>query len=604
MAIQNPVQKWSFATILFFCFTTVVLNLKAQNFCKTRHDYPNALANVKENDIPPNCLTRDYTARIAVHIIRQSNGAGGMTTTELNQALSTLSQNYMPHGIYFQFMGSDFIDNDDFFFGDFFSTNTLLNSLFTQNSNGNAIDIYIGPRENPVPGGIASGIPGVNLYVGGVVTMGGVNTYLAMSPVLSHEMGHCLGLFHTFQGTFSGTSGCSELVNGSNCDVCGDYVCDTPADPVRLFNFPLPNCEWTNPGITDANSQLYNPDEQQIMAYTFPQCMNHFSDGQKTRMKQHIAHGIGGIGEVFVNRDCTWEELPPMRGELSGGGFMLNPRFSQAYVPLLNNSTWLHATLGFEGMMYQYFVMGNDTLIDNKTYSIVKVQNYFNQTSNSDAFFLRENSMDRKVYMRFKGASTESLIYDFSLNLGNNLPTDPSFLLTKIDSVMIQAGKRRRFIFEAAGVLTGVIDTVIWVEGVGNLIHPFITSAPKQRHSSLLCNTQNNQTTYEIPSFYSVTCANAKRFFTKSYDLLPNSAIQIYPNPVEKNLIIQSAEPLNQVRVWISDISGKIVQQTSYVSILGQSRNILNTETLQTGLYFLTIQADEGRFVQKFIKQN
>lgn len=46
----------------------------------------------------------------------------------------------------------------------------------------------------------------------------------------SHEIGHCLDLLHTHQGTQPGSAGCAENINGSNCNTCGDEICDTPAD--------------------------------------------------------------------------------------------------------------------------------------------------------------------------------------------------------------------------------------------------------------------------------------------------------------------------------------------------------------------------------------
>jgi hypothetical protein len=54
------------------------------------------------------------------------------------------------------------------------------------------------------------------------------------TSVLSHEMGHCLGLYHTHHGTVTEEGDsfqCPELVNGSNSSTCGDYIADTPADP-------------------------------------------------------------------------------------------------------------------------------------------------------------------------------------------------------------------------------------------------------------------------------------------------------------------------------------------------------------------------------------
>lgn len=55
---------------------------------------------------------------------------------------------------------------------------------------------------------------GINSTYGVVID----NDYVSSSDrTLTHELGHCLGLLHTFQ------SGC-----GSNCSTSGDRICDTP----------------------------------------------------------------------------------------------------------------------------------------------------------------------------------------------------------------------------------------------------------------------------------------------------------------------------------------------------------------------------------------
>lgn len=51
-----------------------------------------------------------------------------------------------------------------------------------------------------------------------------------METTVSHEIGHCLGLYHTHHGTFSAEGGTPELVNSSNSATAGDYIIDTSAD--------------------------------------------------------------------------------------------------------------------------------------------------------------------------------------------------------------------------------------------------------------------------------------------------------------------------------------------------------------------------------------
>ena len=79
---------------------------------------------------------------------------------------------------------------------------------------------------------------------------------------------------------------CAELVNGSNGNLCGDYVTDTPADP-RILGQVNSSCNWTGSGM-DSNGDNYNPDETLIMSYSTPTCLSQFTSGQKTRMLNAI----------------------------------------------------------------------------------------------------------------------------------------------------------------------------------------------------------------------------------------------------------------------------------------------------------------------------
>lgn len=113
--------------------------------------------------------------------------------------------------------------------------------------------------------------------------------------MLAHEIGHVLGLYHTYRGynlsTYNTTDDpCKEYANGSNCLYCGDKICDTPSDPNAAQFTQVINgvCTYDEPN-TDASNDIYSPDMENIMASLPLPCSIHFTEGQGARMRHYLS---------------------------------------------------------------------------------------------------------------------------------------------------------------------------------------------------------------------------------------------------------------------------------------------------------------------------
>jgi hypothetical protein len=125
--------------------------------------------------------------------------------------------------------------------------------------------------------------PSGTAYDGTVILASALNS---VSTTLTHELGHGLGLWHTFEGDFGNT----VCPSNTNCLTEGDLICDTPPHKQS-------DCGVSNPC---ASTGVWDNSKENYMSYCGQ--TNRFTADQKVRMRA----AFGGFPRslLLVSKAC------------------------------------------------------------------------------------------------------------------------------------------------------------------------------------------------------------------------------------------------------------------------------------------------------------
>jgi len=237
--------------------------------------------------------------RTAVHIVRRTNGTGGIAPSTIQAALNTTNTQFAPSKFVFVVMSLDYIDNSTYF-----DVGEPADDALRQiNVVADAVNLYF-VNSAPYCGEstFPANMPGNPGGPQGIVLN---NDCIGAGGVLSHEIGHYFALLHTHE-TALGT----DCPGGLFCATRGDLCCDTPPDPgLHTCSSPASpgscvssSCAYT--GTATCGGQSYSPSTTNTMSYTdYDNCMNGFTNDQRTRIAGSLSYS-DRVNDVIFEHPC------------------------------------------------------------------------------------------------------------------------------------------------------------------------------------------------------------------------------------------------------------------------------------------------------------
>ena len=287
---------------------------------------------------------------------------------------------------------------------------------------------------------------------------------------------------------------------------------------------------------------------------------------------------------------------------------------TSAYHPFPDsNASWCILTGCLDGSCngdYGYIVdrLMGDTIVDGMLYHKVQ-ETYFPSSNNNcctpplglGSGYLREDTANRKVYWRVDSMGQDTLLYDFSLQIGDTLnglmgSCPIPWVVQTIDSTIVGSDYHKRINFDA-DTCNGfsIIEGIGSTQGLTNC--PY---SPFEMATILQCVTVADELVYSLVCGSALNpCEGLSNIISMPY-VQRTSNVQVTPNPTTGLLRLDGPVGQAPFEVTVMDMAGQVVDKKMIPALPA----IINVSSLSKGAYSLRIiQRDGNASHVKFIRQ-
>jgi hypothetical protein len=266
------------------CDTNAAARVKPGSDVKERNELSAAEVAAAEKDFQSRLSARraagkDVTVKAVVtipvvfHVVTATDGTGNVTDTQINQQIAEMNQDYaggessQASNTEFQFTLQSirhWANNSWFNDPDSAQGEAALKTA-THTGDKRTLNIwstntsFLGYATFPEWYADDPQLDGIVIQYGSLP--GGPITNFNLGKTATHESGHWLGLYHTFQGS---------------CSASNDQVSDTPAERTETSGCPANKDTCPAAGVDPVHN---------YMDYSYDSCYNQFTPGQKARMQ-------------------------------------------------------------------------------------------------------------------------------------------------------------------------------------------------------------------------------------------------------------------------------------------------------------------------------
>lgn len=386
---------------------------------------------------------------------------------------------------------------------------------------------------------------------------------------LTHETGHWVGLYHTFQ------DGCG--LAGDNCSFQGDQVCDTP--PVASSSSGCQSgrnsCSSDSPDLPDMIKNY--------MDYSDGSCMNIYTIGQKARSMTQMDNyrstitSTANLSAAGLNADGTYKTLTPSSNKA--------PFLFDVNVSSLSGTGWeIEPYNIYPDTAWQI----NQSIGHNDTKSMFIRNFWINKLNTHSAFFSPSYDLtsmskptltfDIAYAKRVAGSQCKLNVY-----ISNNYGRTEDLVKT----------------FSSSDMSTADVMTT-----------EFIPNATQWKQLSLDLSAYKSYTNFRIR--FDFVSLKGNNVFMDNISVNEPSGINdifkslyrfnVFPNPANNDLHIQFlAHTSGKYKIQMIDINGKECHSEILDHISGLTQKDINLNEFKPGIYFVNLTTPDAEIHEKLV---